>query len=65
MSLETEGFFEPEPPSQQERIDKLRTALLLVLDNIDYEAGNCRVNEMIGAVLPREVLRKAREAVKS
>ena len=49
---------------QPERIEVLRRALLLLLDNIDYEAGNCRVNEMIGAVLPKEILRKAREAVK-
>jgi len=49
---------------QSERIEVLRRALLLLLDNIDYEAGNCRVNEMIGAVLPKEILRKAREAVK-
>ena len=34
---------------QSERIEVLRRALLLLPDNIDYEAGNCRVNEMIGA----------------
>ena len=44
---------------QSERIEILKQALLLLLDNIDYEAGNCRVNEMIGAVLPKEILRKA------
>jgi hypothetical protein len=49
---------------QSERIEAFRTALLLLLDNIDYEAGNCRVNEMVGAVLPKEILRKAREAAK-
>ena len=48
---------------QSERIEVLRRALLLLLDNIDYEVGNCRVNEMIGAVLPREVLRIAKRAV--
>ena len=50
---------------QSKRIETLRAALLLLLDNIDYEAGNCRVNEMIGAVLPKEILRKAREAAKA
>lgn len=49
---------------QSKRVEALRTALLLLLDNIDYEAGNCRVNEMIGAILPLEILRKAREAAK-
>jgi hypothetical protein len=54
-----------EMEDQSKRIEALRTALLLLLDNIDYEAGNCRVNEMIGAVLPKEILRKAREAAKA
>ena len=36
--------------------DELRAALLLLLDHVDYESGACRVNEMVGGVLPREVL---------
>lgn len=42
-----------------------RTALMLVLDNVDYTAGNCRMNEMVGACLPKEVIALAREAIKS
>jgi hypothetical protein len=41
---------------------KLRAALALLLDNIDYEIGNCRPNEMVAAVLPREVLSIAKKA---
>lgn len=39
---------------------RLRAALLTVLDQVDYTAGACSVNEMVGAVLPVQVLRMAR-----
>ena len=37
--------------------------LHVVLDCADYTAGNCRVNEMVGAVLPKEVIEQARAAL--
>lgn len=40
-----------------------REALQVVLDSVDYTAGNCRVNEMVGAVLPRSIILLAREAI--
>lgn len=43
-------------------VDEPRIALLLLLDAIDYQRGACRVNEMIGAVLPAELLSRARAA---
>ena len=46
-------------------MDDIRTALLTVLDQVDYLAGNCRMNEMVGAVLPKEVIILAREALVS
>lgn len=49
--------------NQERHIEALRTALLLLLDNIDYSVGNCRPNEMIAAILPREILVVARRAV--
>ncbi len=49
---------------QSKRIETLRTALLLLLDNIDYDAGRCRASEPIGAILPLEILLKVRKAVK-
>jgi hypothetical protein len=42
--------------------DTLRSALRILLDHIDYERGACRPNEMIGAVLPVEVLRRCKSA---
>ena len=50
---------------QSERIETLRTELLLLLDNIDYDAGNCRASEPIGAILPLEILLKVRKAAKA
>lgn len=46
--------------------DELRAALLLILDHVDYTAKHpgCRMNEMVGAVLPEVVIRRAREALK-
>jgi hypothetical protein len=49
--------------SDADRIDLLTRVIRLLLDNIDYQAGNCRVNEMIGAVLPPDILHLAKEAV--
>jgi hypothetical protein len=49
---------------QSERIETLRRALLLLLDNVDYDAGRCRANEPIGAILPLEILLKVRKAAK-
>ena len=45
------------------KLTEARIALRLLLDNIDYDAGNCRVNELIGAVLPIEILRRAKKAI--
>ena len=39
-----------------------KTSLLVILDCVDYTRGNCRVNEMVGAVLPKEVIEQARKA---
>ena len=41
----------------------LRAALLVVLDQVDYTRDACAVTEMVGAVLPREVIDKARAAL--
>jgi hypothetical protein len=41
----------------------LINALRVVLDHVDYTAGNCRVNEMIGAVLPKSVITMARAEI--
>jgi hypothetical protein len=42
-----------------------KTALITVLDQIDYTTRACQVNEMIGAVLPRAVISMARDAIKT
>lgn len=46
-----------------EQISKLRTALLTLLDSVDYTQHACAVTEMIGACLPREILIQAHQAL--
>ena len=40
-----------------------RTALQTLLDQVDYTVGNCGLTEMVGAVLPKEVISLARDAI--
>lgn len=40
-----------------------RTALLTILDQVDYTNGACSFTEMVGAVLPKEVIALARKAI--
>lgn len=42
---------------------KCREALLLVLDHVDFTNKACHFTEMVGAVLPKEVIAKAQEAL--
>ena len=39
--------------------------LRVILDQVDYERGACEPTAMVGAVLPREVLAKARELARA
>jgi hypothetical protein len=40
-----------------------RTALLTVLDQVDYTSGACGLTEAVGAALPKEVIALARKAI--
>lgn len=44
-------------------VQKLRRALYLILDNVDYTAGACSPTEMIGAILPHEFIVLAHRAL--
>jgi hypothetical protein len=46
-----------------ELMNKLRMALQLVLDQVDYTAKACKPNEMVGACLSTEVLDNAHQAL--
>lgn len=48
----------------QVNVQGLRNLLMVVLDAIDYTAGNCRPNEMVGAVLPQEVIKLIKQESK-
>jgi hypothetical protein len=43
--------------------DDLLASLQVILDCVNYDAGACRVNEMVGAVLPQEVIIQAVKAI--
>ena len=42
-----------------------KEALRVLLDQVDYTAGACRLVEMVGAVLPKEVIVLARAAIEA
>jgi len=48
-------------PKGDEEMD-CKTALLTLLDQVDYTTGACDATEMVGAVLPKEVIALARSA---
>jgi len=48
---------------ERAKTEKLKAIIRLMLDATDYTAGACRPNEAVGAVLPKEIIAKARAAV--
>jgi hypothetical protein len=44
--------------------DRLRTAVLLLLDAVDYTSGACTVTEKVGAVLSTDLIQIARTILK-
>lgn len=48
---------------QAEKILFLEVALQTMLDCVDYTSGNCKANEPVGGVLPKEIITKAKEAL--
>jgi len=51
--------------ASQAEVERLRASLLTVLDMVDYtaEPPNCRLNAMVGAALPKQVIEIARQAL--
>jgi hypothetical protein len=43
----------------------VESALRTLLDHVDYTAGNCAPNEMVGALVPAQVINLCREALKT
>lgn len=44
--------------------DALLVQLEVMLDCVDYTSGNCKLNEPVGGVLPKEVIANARAEIK-
>ena len=53
----------PKPTTPRKPNDAMRQALQTILDAVDYTVGNCRPNEMVGAVLPVELIKQAKESL--
>lgn len=43
--------------------ERLRKALMLMLDCVDYTKGSCGLTEMVGGALPSKIISIAREAL--
>lgn len=56
-------FFEKHEPEPQKMT--VNGALGAILDAVDYLSGACRPNEMVGAVLPAQLLRDAKAVLVS
>lgn len=50
-------------PDLVDDLREARTAIRTLLDAIDYTTGACRLNEMVGAVLPRELIDQAKGTI--
>ena len=46
------------------KLEACATMAQVLLDHVDYMNGACRVNEMVGAVLPALIIEKTKEALK-
>lgn len=49
--------------TDQEKIDKLRNALGVLLGDVDYRNGACSMTEQVGAVINPQTLRVCDEAM--
>lgn len=51
-------------PISQEHAEELYQALQVMLDQVDYQNGACRQNEMVGAVLSPSCLTQVKDTLK-
>lgn len=49
----------------REQRDNLQASLLLLLDQVDYTRGACRMSEMVGACLDASVIDRVRATLES
>jgi hypothetical protein len=47
-----------------EKIAELRTALALLLDQVNYTKGACSLTEMVGGCLDVKIIERAEDALK-
>ena len=54
----------PREKALQKQAEDIKTSLMVLLDCVDYTMGNCRPNEPVGGVLPKEIILQAKEKIK-
>lgn len=47
------------------KLEELRIAMIVLLDQIDYRNGACSPTDMVAAVLPVEILERATQAARA
>jgi hypothetical protein len=50
------GHWESTHAGDAERVEILTRELKVILDSVDYTKGSCKINDMVGAVLSKQVL---------
>jgi hypothetical protein len=57
------GHWESSHAGDYENLQRVRAELHTVLDCVDYYTGNCKLNDMVSAVLPIVVIINARKTL--
>lgn len=67
LSIDVNGVIDPtsSPSALSTSTMSCKTALMTLLDQVDYTSGACRVNEMVGAVLPAAIIALAKQAIEN
>ena len=50
--------------AMEKQVYNLRMGMTIILDQVDYTSGACRVNEMVGAVLGTDTIDAVRKILK-
>jgi hypothetical protein len=57
------GHWESKHAGDAEHVKRLTQALHVMLDSVDYIKGNCQINSLVGAVLSKQAIELARQAL--
>jgi hypothetical protein len=58
-----QAHYAPNLAALTAKVERMREALLVILDAVDYKVGNCSLSDPVGAALPEELITIARAAL--